>query len=131
MYRLMDAESYTGKHLLVVGGGDSAVEAAIGLASQKGNHVTISYRREDFVRLKEKNEARIKNMIASKKVTVLFNSQVTEIKQEAVTILEGENVFHNQQNDYVFVFAGGELPAELLKRIGIKLRTSDVDVKAA
>jgi putative YpdA family bacillithiol system oxidoreductase len=131
MYRLMDAESYIGKHALVVGGGDSAVEAAVGLASQKGNHVTISYRREDFVRLKEKNEARIKNMIASKKVTVLFNSQVTEIKPEAVTILEGENVFHNLQNDFVFVFAGGELPAELLKRIGIKLRTSDVDVKAA
>jgi thioredoxin reductase len=103
----------------------------VGLASQKGNHVTISYRREDFVRLKEKNEARIKNMIASKKVTVIFNSQVTEIKQEAVTLLEGENVFHNLQNDHVFVFAGGELPAELLKRIGIQLRTAEVDVKAA
>jgi putative YpdA family bacillithiol system oxidoreductase len=131
MYRLLDAEAFTGKHLLVVGGGDSAVEAAIGLARQKGNRVTVSYRREGFVRLKEKNEKRITELIDSGKVKAIFNSQVLEIKNDVVAIREGENLFHNLQNDFVYVFAGGELPVELLKRTGIRLRTSDVETKAA
>lgn len=130
MYRLIEAETYKKKHILVVGGGDSAVEAAIGLANQPGNTVTVSYRREDFVRLKEKNEKRIQEYLASGKVKAIFNSEVTEIKPDAVVIQEGK-VLHNLQNDFVFVFAGGELPTELLKRCGVELRPADVEVKAA
>jgi putative YpdA family bacillithiol system oxidoreductase len=131
MYRLMDAESYIRKHALVVGGGDSAVEAAIGLASQPGNTVTLSYRREDFVRLKEKNEKRIKEFMKSQKVRAIFNSSVIEIKPDSAVIQEAEKILHNVQNDFTFVFAGGELPTELLKRAGVKLRTSDVEALAA
>jgi putative YpdA family bacillithiol system oxidoreductase len=131
MYRLMDAESYTRKHALVVGGGDSAVEAAIGLASQHGNTVTLSYRREDFVRLKEKNEKRIKDFMKSQKVRAIFNSAVLEIKSDNVVIQEAEKILYNIQNDFTFVFAGGELPTELLKRAGVKLRTSEAEALAA
>jgi thioredoxin reductase (NADPH) len=131
MYRLMDAESFTGKQVAVVGGGDSAVEAAIGLASQRGNKVTVSYRREEFVRLKEKNEKRVTEMIRSGKIKTVFNSQVVEIKPDAISIKQSENVFHNLKNDFVFVFAGGELPAEMLKRVGVQLRSSEVEAQAA
>jgi thioredoxin reductase/ferredoxin len=131
MYRLIETETYKNKSVLVVGGGDSAVEAAIGLASQLGNRVTVSYRREEFVRLKEKNEQRIQDFMRSGKVRVVFNSSVSEIKSDAVVIQETGKILHNIPNDCVFVFAGGELPTELLKRCGIKLRTSDVDAKAA
>ncbi len=130
MYRLIEAETYTKKHILVVGGGDSAVEAAVGLARQPGNIVTISYRREDFVRLKEKNEQHIQECIGSGKVKVIFNSHVLEIKPEKVLVQEGK-ITHSLVNDALFVFAGGELPAELLKRTGVDLRPSDVEVKAA
>ena len=58
-YSLMDAASYRGRRVLVVGGGDSAVEAAIGLAEQPGNEVTLSYRGEAFTRIKARNEARL------------------------------------------------------------------------
>ena len=126
MYRLIEAETYNQKHMLVVGGGDSAIEAAVGLASQRGNTVTISYRKDDFVRLKEKNEARIREFMKSGKIKTIFNSSVVEIKPDVVFVQEGDKIIHNIQNDCVFVFAGGELPTELLKRAGVKLRTDEV-----
>jgi thioredoxin reductase len=107
------------------------VEAAVGLASQKGNNVTISYRKDDFVRLKEKNEDRIQQFMKSGKIKAIFNSNVVEIKPEAVFVQEGDKIIHNIKNEFVFVFAGGELPTELLKRIGVKLRSSEVEAEAA
>ncbi len=131
MYRLIEAETYKHKHILVVGGGDSAVEAAIGLASQVGNTVTISYRKEEFVRLKEKNEQKVQQFIESGKLNVIFSSQVVEIKSDAVIVQERGNIMHNLRNDFVFVFAGGEMPTELLKRCGIKMRPVEVEAQAA
>ena len=130
MYRLIEAESYKHSHILVVGGGDSAVEAAVGLASQTGNEVTISYRKEDFVRLKEKNEHNVKKLIESGKIKAIFNSQVLEIKPDTVVVQESGNIVHNLPNAFVFVFAGGELPTELLKRCGIKMRTAEIEAQA-
>lgn len=131
MYRLIEAESYQQKHILVVGGGDSAIEAAVGLANQQGNQVTLSYRKEDFVRLKEKNERNIREYMKAGRLKVMFNSNVLEIKSDVVVVQEGVKIMHNLQNDFVFVFAGGELPTELLKRIGVRLRTSEVAAEAA
>jgi len=131
MYRLIEAETYTQKNLLVVGGGDSAIEAAVALSRQPGNRVTLSYRRPDFVRIKEKNEKNVRNSIATRKISALMNSNVVEIKEGSVIIQENEKVFHDIPNDYVFVFAGGELPTGLLTQLGIKMRTTERVTKAA
>lgn len=131
MYKLIEAESYKNSNVLIVGGGDSAVEAAIALASQQDNTVTISYRRDEFVRLKEKNELRIKELIASGKVKAIFNSHVEEIRSDSVFLRQDAHASVELPNEFVFVFAGGELPGELLKKIGIKLRTNEVEVNAA
>jgi len=130
-YRLIEAESYTRKHLLVVGGGDSAVEAAVGLANQSGSTVTISYRRGEFVRLKEKNEKRIAEYLSKGRIRAIFNSSVSEIRKDTVILQEGGNILHNVQNDFVFVFAGGELPVELLRRCGIRMRNTEQEIQAA
>ena len=130
-YQLIEAESYEGKNILVVGGGDSAVEAAVALARQKGNTVTISYRRKEFVRLKEKNEKHLNDLMQTKKIHVVFNSQVMEIRNDAAIIKEEPERLHTLPNDYVFIFAGGELPAELLKRAGVQLRTKEKESQAA
>jgi len=122
MYALVDAGTYTNKQILVVGGGDSAVEAAMGLASQKGNVVTLSYRRESFPRIKEMNDVRINEFIKSKKINAIFNSEVTEIEQGSVTIAEKGKSPQKIKNDFVFVFAGGELPNGLLKKLGVSFR---------
>jgi putative YpdA family bacillithiol system oxidoreductase len=129
-YQLADAEAYLQKRILIVGGGDSAIEAAVALARQKGNTVTISYRRSDFVRLKEKNEKQLKDLMHSKKVKVIFNSQVQEIKSDSVVLKEDPDLVHTLSNDFVFVFAGGELPIELLKRAGVRLRTEEYNQQA-
>jgi thioredoxin reductase (NADPH) len=129
-YKLIDTRSYQHTNILIVGGGDSAVEAAVGLASQNGNTVTLSYRREGFVRLKEKNEERIHELTRTGKITVLFNSNVGEIKPKSV-ILITQDGSKELANDFVFIFAGGEMPAELLKKVGVRLRDHEIEAKAA
>ena len=119
LYQLVDAQSYQNKHLLVVGGGDSAVEAAIGLARQSGNKVSISYRQGKFAKVKKKNEDRIEEMIRQKKVRPIFNSNVLEIREKTVLIKAEEDTMEIP-NDYVFIFAGGEPPFKMLTEMGIK-----------
>jgi thioredoxin reductase (NADPH) len=118
MYQLTDAQSYSGFDLLVVGGGDSAVEAAIGLARQPGNKVTISYRKSTFFRVKKKNETAINDLIAEGKVIPLFDSQVHEVKPRSV-VLETKQGLIEIANDYVFVYIGGIPPFGMLKTMGI------------
>jgi thioredoxin reductase len=124
-YRLIDAEQVQKSRVLVVGGGDSAVEAAVALARQSGNTVTLSYRKDAFVRLKEKNAERIGELMKKKQVTVLFGSEVAEIRPDEVVLAapEGNRAV---PNDLVYVFAGGELPSEFLQRIGVRFRSEEL-----
>ncbi len=119
MYKLMDAETYKGEDVLIVGGGDSAVEAAIGLAQQPNNIVTVSYRKSKFFRIKTRNEEHINELIVEGKIKVHFNSNIKEI-QDSRVLIEQENEVIPLQNSYVFIFAGGEPPFPLMKKIGIR-----------
>lgn len=125
MYQLVDAQSFTGKHMLVVGGGESAVEAAAGLARQKGNIVTISYRKSSFLRLKKKNEVAINHLIARKNVHPLLQSQVKEIRPQSV-VLETVSGPIEIPNDFVIVQIGGIPPFEMLKAAGIQFGGNDI-----
>ncbi len=130
MYRLIEADHYINKKIMVIGGGDSAVEAAMGLANQSGNQVTLSYRSERFSRIKERNEKRIQECMKSGKVRVLFNSNPVEFKPESVVI----DVAGNQQeipNDFVWIFAGGTPPYAFLKKIGVGFGSRDVTLEAS
>ena len=118
LYQLVDAHSYQNKNLLIVGGGDSAVEAAIGLGRQKGNKVSISYRQAKFARVKKKNEERINELIREKKVRPIFDSNLLEIKEKTVVLKVGDDITEIP-NDYVFIFAGGEPPFKMLQEMGI------------
>jgi thioredoxin reductase (NADPH) len=119
MYSLIDAQSYTHKNMLVVGGGDSAVEAAIGLARQSGNVVSISYRKGSFFKVKKKNEDKINKLISEKKVHPIFDSQVSEVRPESV-ILRTKDGMIEIPNDYVIVQIGGVPPFDMLKKMGIQ-----------
>lgn len=122
VYRLIDAEEYKGKKVLVVGGGDSALEAALSIAEQPGSVVILSYRSDAFSRVKEKNRNRIQEAMDSKKIRVLFNSSVKQIDAESVTIAQGEQAFR-VKNDAVIISAGGILPTDFLKKVGINVET--------
>jgi thioredoxin reductase/NAD-dependent dihydropyrimidine dehydrogenase PreA subunit len=119
MYQLTDAVSYEGQRVLVVGGGDSAVEAAIGLSRQRGNHVSLSYRREKLVRIKKKNEERVAGLLSSGRIVGLFGSEVEEIGPASVRLRTPDGT-REIPNDYVFIFAGGQPPFDLLHRAGVR-----------
>ncbi len=130
MYRLIEADHYVNKKILVIGGGDSAVEAAMGLASQVGNAVTLSYRGETFSRIKERNTQRINDFMRKGKLKVLFNSNPVEFRNDSV-ILEVKGVNETLPNDYVWIFAGGEPPTAFLKKIGVGFSNRDVTPEGA
>jgi thioredoxin reductase len=130
MYRLIEADHYINKKILVIGGGDSAVEAAMGLASQTGNQVTLSYRSERFSRIKERNAVRIEDFAKSGKLKVLFNSNPVEFKSESV-IIEVAGGKQEIPNDFVWIFAGGSPPTTFLKKIGIGFGSRDLTLEAS
>lgn len=129
MYRLIEADHYVNKKILVVGGGDSAVEAAMGLAHQVGNQVTLSYRKEAFSRLKERNSQGIANCMRTKKVQVIFNSIPVEFKSNTA-VLEAGGELREIPNDYVWIFAGGQPPTAFLKKVGVAFGMRDMSTEA-
>jgi len=121
-YSLLDAHSFRDRRVLVVGGGDSAVEAAIGLAEQPGNQVAISYRREAFFRLKARNESRLAESLASGKLRAILSSDVLRIEPEHVELRVrdgGDSRCERLANDDVIVLAGGTPPFQLLEKSGV------------
>ena len=108
----------------------SAVEAAMGLASQTGNQVTVSYRSERFSRIKERNANRIDDFMRSGKLKVLFNSNPVEFKAEAV-VLEVNGGRQEIPNDFVWIFAGGTPPNGFLKKIGVGFGARDLTLEAS
>lgn len=118
-YRLLDPEKFHDLQILVVGGGDSAVEAAVALAEQPGNTVFLSYRREAIFRIKEGNERRLEKAVRDGRITPVYKSEVARIEASTVHLIQDGSELH-LPNDYTFVFAGGELPTEFLKKAGIE-----------
>jgi thioredoxin reductase len=126
-YRLLDPERIQNKKVLVVGGGDSAVESALLLANE--NTVTLSYRSEKFSRLKTKNAELIKNAALTGLVDIQFSTEVSVITEQQVHLINkitNENM--NIDNDMVFIFAGGELPNGFLKKCGIQVNLKQGEV---
>lgn len=125
MYSLLDAEAYRDARILVIGGGDSAVEAALGLAYQQGNQVTLSYRGEDFHRLKDRNARRLQEAAAAGRLTLLLESQPVEILPHRV-VLTVAGSKRDLANDYVWIFAGGTSPTAFLEKLGVHVGPRDL-----
>ena len=130
MYRLIEADHYVNKNILVVGGGDSAIEAAMGLAHQVGNKVTLSYRKEGFTRLKDRNEKRVEENARTGKLKIVFNSIPVEFKEKSVMLEVGVKV-EEIPNDFVWIFAGGEPPTAFLKKVGVQIGLRDTTAESS
>jgi len=122
VYRLVDPEQYRGQHVLVVGGGDSALEAALACADERGTTVTLSYRSEAFSRVKQKNRERIQQAEGARKLKVVLSSNVEEIGDDTVVLDQGGKKLR-LKNNAVIVCAGGILPTPFLKEIGVQVDT--------
>lgn len=122
VYRLIDPEQYAGRNVLVVGGGDSAVEAALSLAAQPKTNVTLSYRGAAFNRIKSANRRCLDDAVLSNALNVLQSSTVTRIFPDRVALsVDGNAVY--LENDHVVVCAGGILPTDFLRETGILVET--------
>lgn len=121
VYRLVDSEQYRGRHVLVVGGGDSAIEAAVAVAAEPGTTVTLSYRGEAFGRVKQKNRERLAEAEGTGKLRVVLGSTVSRIEANCAYLDCGETM--KLANDAVIVCAGGILPTPMLKEMGIRVET--------
>ena len=122
VYRLIDPEQYRGQRVLVVGGGDSALEAAASVAEAGAAAVTLSYRGDAFARAKSRNRERVAQAQSAGTLTVMLNSQVRRIDADAVMV-EQQGRLLRIANDAVIVNAGGVLPDDFLRGIGIAVDT--------
>jgi thioredoxin reductase/NAD-dependent dihydropyrimidine dehydrogenase PreA subunit len=124
-YALAEPEAFEGDRVLIVGGGDSAIEAALAISEVPGTKVRISYRRDAFGRIKPGNRARIDSALASGTVEVLWSTNVAHIEPRRVWLTEdgGADVTRRIDNDQVLIFAGGELPTAFLRECGVDIET--------
>jgi len=122
VYRLIDPEQYRGQRVVVVGGGDSAVEAAVSIAEEKGTRVLLSYRGDAFSRLKPKNRDRLEALSVARRIDVRLKSTIKSIAPASVE-LQQDGQRSQIGNDAVIVCAGGILPTGFLKSIGIAVET--------
>ena len=122
VYRLIDPEQYRGQNVLVVGGGDSALEAAVSLAREPGTGVVLSYRGDSFARAKAKNRLAVEETQRSGALRLLLGSRPVEIERGAVR-LEAAGGGQRIAADAVLICAGGVLPTAFLERIGVAIET--------
>ena len=117
---LLDARAYHGRRVLVVGGGDSAVEAALALALQPRTRVSLSYRGAQLTRPHERNLNALHQALAEERIELRLESFVRRIAEHSV-VLERDGTLEELPNDDVFLLLGGTTPVELLERCGVSL----------
>ncbi|MEO8444169.1 MAG: FAD-dependent oxidoreductase [Gammaproteobacteria bacterium] len=121
-YKLIEPEQYSNRQVLVVGGGDSALEAATAISQVPGSTVALSYRSEAFSRVKPANRERLQAAAKAGKVKIMLKSEVVGIEQDKVVLRLQDSEFA-LQNDAVIISAGGVLPTAFLNSIGVKVET--------
>lgn len=127
-YQLIEAESYEGKDILIVGGGDSAIEAAVGLSKSGRNRVTLSYRGQVFERAKDRNRQLLEEAEKAGRTKILRNSHVTEVREKSVA-LDVSGAATEIPNDYVLALIGGTPPEEFLRKAGIEIVEKSLNIE--
>jgi thioredoxin reductase len=122
VYKLIDPEQYRNRRVLVVGGGDSALEAATSISEQPGTEVTLSYRGDAFSRAKPKNRRKVDEAVKGGAMRVQLRSSVAEVTPSHVW-LGADGVDMELENDALIVCAGGILPSRFLESIGVQMET--------
>ena len=123
IYTMIDPSEYAGKHVCVVGGGDSALEAAHTIAREPGAQVLLSYRSSSFTRAKRKNRELVAELEAEGVLRVELESTVQEIREDTIVLKKRDGVVEIVKNDTVIVCAGGILPTVFLEEVGIEVET--------
>jgi thioredoxin reductase (NADPH) len=130
VYDIVEMDAFAGRRVLVVGGGDSAVESALGLSNQKDAVVHLAYRGREFSRVKERNRVKLDEATAAGRVKLLLETDVVRILEEEVVLsVAGREM--TLPNDNVIIRVGGEPPSSFLERAGVRIVQKDVPLVAA
>lgn len=128
-YRLIEAESYNDADILVVGGGDSAIEATLALSRSGRNRVTLAYRGEEFGRLRDRNREQLDAVERDGRVTVLRKTNLLGVKPEGV-LLDCAGKIQELKNQFVFILIGGTSPEEFLQKTGVEIVEKELSAQA-
>ncbi len=121
-HRLYSPKLYQNEDILVVGGGNSAVEAALALS--ENNRVTLSYRGSEFARVFKSNAQKLKEAVGAGKIRVMYNSNVREFGAGTCKLevnRAGRSAIIELPYRHAFVLIGAELPTDFLRSAGIRL----------
>ena len=120
-YNLLEPEQYSQAHVVVVGGGNAGVEAAQMLSNPKlQTKVHLFVRGKVFDRCNEDNQRRIYDLEKKGLLQIWFETVINEIKDKSIICTKAGQQLEIQ-NDYVFVFAGAEMPHKFLMSLGVKI----------
>ena len=122
-YRLAEAEQYRHRKVLVVGGGDSAVEAAVAISEMAGAEVHLAYRGEGFFRVKKKNRDKLEAAEQAGRLTIYLKTNVKEIRAGEVDLVSQDEGPFSLEIEDVIVSIGGVLPTPFLESMGIQVET--------
>lgn len=117
---LADPDEHRGRPVLVVGGGDVALEAAVALA-RAGARVTLSYRGKNFNRAQKRNRSAVEREAAAGRIAVRYQSKVREIRAGQVTLTVGEDRTEEIAAERVFVLIGADPPTAWLEKVGVRM----------
>jgi thioredoxin reductase (NADPH) len=120
LYDVTEMEVFSSKRVLVVGGGDSAIETALGLANQQATTVSLSYRGAQFGRVQTRLREKLEAAVKAGRVDLLLESQVREIGETSVT-LDGKNGPFSLPNDYAIIRIGGNPSSAFLEQTGVRI----------
>jgi len=124
-YDIVEMEAFKSRRVTVVGGGDSAIESALGLANQPGTKVTLSYRGDTFKRVKARNLQKLKACVDCGRINLCLASELQEIRPDSV-ILQMKGTSKELPNDDVIIRIGGEPPDAFLGKLGVRMVQKDV-----
>ncbi len=122
VYKLDDPAQYRDQHIVVVGGGNSALEAAMSISEEPGAKVILSYRGSAFQKANPKNVVNLNEAVKAGQLQVVMNSSIQRITPKTITI-KYNNKEVEIQNDGVVVCAGGILPTPMLQALGVQIET--------
>jgi thioredoxin reductase/NAD-dependent dihydropyrimidine dehydrogenase PreA subunit len=128
-YNLIDAAEWKGRNVVVVGGGDSAIEAAVALAQAEGTTVTLSYRKGEFSRVKKRNLDQVNELAKSGRLEIAFNSSVKEVRPTSIVLKVGD-AERELSCDQVFALIGADPPRAWIEKIGVPFVTREEAVVA-